>query len=126
MDFELRRGTTAAALASGSRACRHWDALKALAAGTPDVDDLRLLTGIIGVEPSGQARQIPRRLLPPTNRYRPDPPQSSEYPSAEHSTAQAWPHRAHHGRHRGTVSDCDEVPLPVHCFCRLGDRTNNV
>src|SRR5260370_41154524 len=64
MDFELRRGTTAAALASGSRACRHWDALKALAAGTPDVDDLRLLTGIIGVAPSGQARQIPRRLLP--------------------------------------------------------------
>src|SRR5258708_27782896 len=64
MDFELRRGTTAAALASGSRACRHWDALKALAAGPPDVDDLRLLTGIIGVAPSGQARQIPRRLLP--------------------------------------------------------------
>jgi putative transposase len=23
-------------------------------------------------------------------------------------------------------ADCDEVPVPVHCFCRLGDRTNNV
>lgn len=26
----------------------------------------------------------------------------------------------------GTVSDCDEVPVRVHCFCHLGDRTNNV
>src|SRR5262249_46675245 len=85
------------------------EALTALAAGTRDVDDLRLLTGIIGVESSGQARQIPRKLLPPTNRYRPDPP-PSESSSAEHSSARGWPRRSHHGRHRGTVSDCDEVP----------------
>jgi len=42
------------------------EALTALAVGTRDVDDLRLATNIIGVESSGQARQIPRRLLRPT------------------------------------------------------------
>jgi len=79
------------------------EAVTALAAGTRDVDDLRLATNIIGVESSGQARQIPRKLLRPTNRYRPDPSQSSEYSSAKHSSARGWPRRAHHGRHRGTV-----------------------
>jgi hypothetical protein len=42
-----------------------WEALTARGAGTRDVDDLRLLTGIIRVESSGQARQIPRRASPP-------------------------------------------------------------
>jgi hypothetical protein len=42
------------------------EALTALAVGTRDVDDLRLATNIIGVESSGQARQIPRKLLRPT------------------------------------------------------------
>jgi hypothetical protein len=32
--------------------------MKALAARTRDIDDLRLLAGIIGVESSGQALQI--------------------------------------------------------------------
>ena len=52
-------------------------------------------------------------------------PASSEYSSAEHSPAGGWPHRARHG-HRGTVSNCDEVSVPLQWFCRLGDRTNNV
>jgi hypothetical protein len=52
-------------------------------------------------------------------------PASSEYSSAEHSPAEGWPHRARHG-HRGTVSNCDEVSVPLQWFCRLGDRTNNV
>jgi hypothetical protein len=41
-------------------------------------------------------------------------------------TAQGWPHRARHGRHRGTVSDCDESSSTRSLLCRLGDRTNNV
>jgi hypothetical protein len=36
----------------------HIFAMKALAARTRDIDDLRLLAGIIGVESPGQARQI--------------------------------------------------------------------
>ena len=37
----------------------------------------------------------------------------------------AWAPELANG-HRGTVSNCDEVSVPLQWFCRLGDRTNNV
>ena len=47
-----------------------------------------------------------------------DPSLSSEYSSAEHSSAQGWPRRAHHGRHRGTVRFSQRVGRPPYTQAR--------
>lgn len=68
---------------------QHIFAMKALAARTRDIDDLRLLAGIIGVESSDQALQICSDFYP-DEPFPPDPPQSSGNSSAEHPPTQGW------------------------------------
>ena len=65
---------------------RHIFAMKALAARTRDIDDLRLLADIVGVESADAALQICANFYP-DEPVSPDPPPCSANYSADHSTS---------------------------------------
>jgi hypothetical protein len=65
---------------------RHIFAIKALAVRTHDIDDLRLLAGIVGVESVDAALQIFANFYP-DEPVSPDPPPCSANYSADRSTA---------------------------------------
>ena len=62
---------------------RHIFAMKARAARTRDIDDLRLLAGIVGVESADAALQICANFYQ-MNPYPPDQPPCSANYSADH------------------------------------------
>ena len=71
---------------------RHIFAIKALAVRTHDIDDLRLLAGIVGVESVDAALQICANFYP-DEPVSPDPPPRSANYSADHSTSGICPPR---------------------------------
>ena len=67
---------------------RHIFAIKALAVRTHDIDDLRLLAGIVGVESVDAALQICANFYP-DEPVSPDPPPCSANYSADHPQLRA-------------------------------------
>jgi hypothetical protein len=66
-----------------------------------DRNELGALLVAAGLGPPAEHGRLRVGFYPPVDRYRPDPPQFSEYSLAEHSSAPGWPHRAQYGWHRG-------------------------
>jgi hypothetical protein len=78
---------------------RHIFAIMALAVRTHDIDDLRLLAGIVGVESVDAALQICANFYP-DEPVSPDPPPCSANYSADHSTSGICPPRYAPGLNR--------------------------